>query len=198
MTDMLRKPRSSRLAAFTAAGILVVFSLWSSVSLLALAREQGDEVNRKQDLVSRMEEVVRQRASAADIENGTTPQDPFLQAGNSSAAAAQLQDHLTRELQSIGIVPRSMEVRFPEGEPGLPAQVKRVQIAAEFDFVERDTGSLLKIAESAYPAFKLDRIDIRESAASRSENANVILAEDWRRLSATLVVSGYWLDDNAR
>ena len=91
-----------------------------------------------------------------------------------------------------------MEVRFPDGEPGLPAQVTRAQIAAEFDFLERDTGSLLKIAESAYPAFKLDRIDIRESATSRGENANVILAEDWRRLSATLVVSGYWLDDNAR
>lgn len=198
MTDMLRKPRSSRLSAFAAAGVLVVFSLWSSVSLLASAREQGDEVNRKRDLVSRMEEVVRQRAGETDPANGSALQDPFLQAANSSTAAAQLQDHLVRQLQSIGIVPRSMEVRFPDGEPGLPAPVRRAQISAEFDFVERDTGSLLKIAESAYPAFKLDRIDIRESVASRNENANVILAEDWRRLSVNLVVSGYWLDDNAR
>jgi hypothetical protein len=198
MTDILTKSRLSRIAAFAAAGILVVFSLWSVFSLMASAGEQVDEVDRRRALLSRMEAVVRQRAGATDTANGTAPQDPFLQAGNSSAAAAQLQDHLTRELQSIGIVPRSMEVRFPDGEPGLPAQVKRAQIAAEFDFLERDTGSLLKIAESAYPAFKLDRIDIRESAASRGENANVILAEDWRRLSATLVVSGYWLDDNAR
>ncbi len=198
MTDILTKSRLSRIAAFAAAGILVVFSLWSVFSLMASAGEQVDEVDRRRALLSRMEAVVRQRAGATDTANGTAPQDPFLQAGNSSAAAAQLQDHLTRELQSIGIVPRSMEVRFPDGEPGLPAQVKRAQIAAEFDFLERDTGSLLKIAESAYPAFKLDRIDIRESAASRGENADVILAEDWRRLSATLVVSGYWLDDNAR
>lgn len=91
-----------------------------------------------------------------------------------------------------------MEVGFPDGEPGLPATARRAQISAEFDFSERDMGSLLKIAESPYPAFKLDRINIRESATGRGENANVILAEDWHKLSATLVVSGYWLDDNAQ
>lgn len=187
---------STRIASLVAFVLLVAAALWSVLSLAMETGRDLDELARKRALLARMEEVVKRREQSADDPAGTVAQDPFLQAENGSAAAAQLQDHLVRELQAIGIAPKTVEVQARDLDPDLPESIGRVQITAEFEFPEGDTSRILTMAESAYPALKIDRLEIRGAGRRGGDLADVVYADDWRRLSATLAVSGYWLVGN--
>ncbi|MEO0543704.1 MAG: type II secretion system protein GspM [Pseudomonadota bacterium] len=183
---------ASRIVAWGALLALLALLVWIGFSAIGTVRSARAAINiSEENIVALEKRISDQTAQTADRDPGLLL---ALRAQDETLAGAELQDHVVETLQSFGVVPASVEIRFPEPAGSIPGDLRLVVINTQFQSHEGDLPAMLQAFETGSPLAHVATLSIFHASGSAGE---IGAADGWRPLSIEMTINGYWRPGDA-